>query len=215
MLTANINIQDCLTNGQMGTVIKIDINNNNEPNVLYVKFVDEKAGKTTINTGSNSFAKENHVVPIKPVLAKIKVRPGKASSPEIERIQFPIALSWACTASKVQGLTLENVVVSSNLRKQRYFNYGQIYVALSRATSLQGLHILGEVQSKHIKANPKVNEEYERLRDSSSYFDTLAEEQYSRDPVLTVSPLNIRSLRKRSGDIKFHAQLFSSVSSIT
>ena len=191
----------------MGTVIKIDININNEPNVLYVKFDDEKAGKTTINTSSNSFAKENHVVPIKPVLAKIKVRPGKASSPEIQRIQFPIALSWARTVHKVQGLTL---VVSLNLRKQRYFNYGQIYVALSRATSLQGLHILGEIQSKHIKANPKVNEEYQRLRDSSSYFDILAEEQYSCDPVLTVSLLNIRSLRKHSEDIKFHAQLFNS-----
>ena len=186
-------------------------NTNNEPNVLYVKIDDEKAGKTTINTSSNSFAKENRLVPIEPVLAKIKVRPGKASSPEIQRIQFPIALSWACTVHKVQGLTtLENVVVSLNLRKQRYFNYGQIYVTLSHATSLQGLHILGEMQSKHIKANPKVNEEYERLRDSSPYFDTLAEEQYSCDPVLTVSLLNIRSLRKHSEDIKFHAQLFNS-----
>ena len=210
MLTTNINIQDRLINGQMGTVIKIGINTNNERNVLYVKFDDEKAGKTTINTSSNSFAKENRLVPIEPVLAKIKVRPGKASSPEIQRIQFPIALSWACTVHKVQGLTLQNVVVRLDLRKQRYFNYGQIYVALSRATSLQGLHILGEMQSKHIKANPKVKEEYERLRDSSSYFDTLAEEQYSCDPVLTVSLLNIRSLRKHSEDIKFHAQLFNS-----
>ena len=93
MLRTNINIQDHLINGQMGTVIKIGINTtNNEPNVLYVKFDDEKAGKTTINTSSNSFAKENRVVPIEPVLAKIKVRPGKASSPEIQIIQFPISL---------------------------------------------------------------------------------------------------------------------------
>ena len=107
MLTTNINIQDRLINGQMGTVIKIGINTNNEPNVLYVKFDDEKAGKTTINTSSNSFAKENRLVPIEPVLAKIKVRPGKASSPEIQRVQFPIALSWACTVHKVQGLLLK------------------------------------------------------------------------------------------------------------
>ena len=155
----------------MGTLIKIGISINNEPNVLYVKSDDEKARKTTINTSSNSFAKENRLLPIQPVLAKIKVRPGKASSPEIQKIQFPIALSWACTVHIVQGLTLENVVFSLNLIKQRNFNYGQIYVALSRATSL-GLHIHGEIQSKHIKANPKVNEEYERLRDSSSYFNT-------------------------------------------
>ena len=66
------------------------------------------------------------------------------------------------------------------------------------------------MQSKHIKANSKVNEQYEKLRDPSSYFDTLAEEQYSCDPVLTVSLLKIRSLRKHSEDIKFHARLFNS-----
>ena len=54
-------------------------------------------------------------VTIKPVLAKIKVRPGKASSPEIQREQFPVALTWAWTVHKVQGFTLENVVVSINL----------------------------------------------------------------------------------------------------
>lgn len=79
MLTTN-NLQDRLINGQMGTVIKIDLNGNNDPNVVYVKFDDSKAGKTAINTSPKSFARENHLVPIEPVLAKIKIRPGKASS---------------------------------------------------------------------------------------------------------------------------------------
>ncbi len=64
------------------------------------------------------------------------------------RIQFSVALSWAYTIYKVQGLTLEHVVVSLNLKEQRSFKYGQIDVALSRATCLQGLYILGEMQSK-------------------------------------------------------------------
>ena len=72
------------------------------------------------------------MVPIEPVLAKIKIRPGKASSPEIQRVHFPVTLGWACTIHKVQELTLENIVISFNLIKQRAFNYGQIYVALSR-----------------------------------------------------------------------------------
>ena len=59
MLTTNINIPDRLINGQMGTVVKIDVNSNNEtPTVLYIKFDDEKAGKTMINTGANIFARE-------------------------------------------------------------------------------------------------------------------------------------------------------------
>jgi hypothetical protein len=102
MLTTNINIQDRLINGQMGTVEKIDLHINKDPTVLYIKFDDEKAGKAMINTSANSFAKEHRVVAIEPVLAKIKVRPGKASSPEIQRIRFPIPLSWACTVHKVQ-----------------------------------------------------------------------------------------------------------------
>ena len=101
------------------------------------------------SSSSSVFARENGVVPIEPVLSRIKIRPGKPSSPEIQRIQFPITLAWACTVHKVQGLTLQNVVISFNLNKQRSFNYGQVYVALSRATSLQGLHILGQVNSKH------------------------------------------------------------------
>ena len=49
-----------------------------------------------------------------------------------------------------------------------------------------------------------------RLRDSSLYFSTSLKEQCSYDSVLTVSLLNIRSLRKHSEDIKFHSQLFNS-----
>ena len=79
---------------------------------------------TSIQTSGNRFARESSAVPIKPVLSKIKVHPGKPSSPEIQRIQFPIAFAWACTVHKVQGLTLQNVVISFNLKKQRSFNYG-------------------------------------------------------------------------------------------
>ena len=41
------------------------------------------------------------------------------------------------------------------------FNRGQIYVALSRVTSFQGPYILGDIEDKHIKANPKVYFEYQ------------------------------------------------------
>ena len=69
MLTTNINIQDRLINGQMGTVVRIQVNNSNEPNILFIKFDDVHAGKTMRNNSVDSFARENHVVPIEPVLA--------------------------------------------------------------------------------------------------------------------------------------------------
>ena len=111
MLTSNISIGDRLINGQMGTVFKIDVNQNTQiPTVLYIKFDDQNAGKDLINTCGKPFARENKVVPIEPVLAKIKIRPGKASSPEIQRVQFPVTLAWACTIHKVQGLTLDKCI---------------------------------------------------------------------------------------------------------
>lgn len=144
-------------------------------------------------------------MPIQPVLARIKVRPGKPSSPEIQRLQFPITLAWACTVHKVQGLTLNEIVVSFDLNRQNHFNYGQIYVALSRARSLQGLHVIGQLENKHVRANPKVHAEYHRLRqqaDTDCSFSPLTD-----DENFEICLLNIRSLQKHSIDIKHDASV--------
>lgn len=44
--------------------------------------------------------------------------------------------------------------------KTKAFNYRQVYVGLSRATSLHGLFILGQIENRHVKVNPKVVQEY-------------------------------------------------------
>ena len=138
MLTNNVDISDRLINGQLGTVARITVNEvTQKPSIVYIKFDDEVAGNLVINKSADIFAIENKVVPIKPVLAQRKLNPGKRSSPEIQRLQFPLALAWACTVHKNQGLTLNKIVISFELFKQRSFNYGQIYVALSCTTSLQ------------------------------------------------------------------------------
>ncbi|CAB4007412.1 ATP-dependent DNA helicase PIF1 [Paramuricea clavata] len=201
MLTTNVDISDRLINGQLGTVIRVYVDNvSNKPSTVFVKFDDCNAGISAIQNSSSSFARENNLVPIKPVLARIKVRPGKPSSPEMQRLQFPVTLAWACTVHKVQGLTLDNIVVSFDLKKQRYFNYGQVYVALSRATSLNGLHILGKLESKHIRANPKVQEEYERLRETSSLHPHITTDLCNIETV-SICLLNIRSFKKHSLDL--------------
>ena len=208
MLTVNVDINDRLINGQMGTIAKIAINQNtNKPSVIYIKFDDPKAGARAIGKCTDRYARENSAVPIRPVLARIKLRPDKQSSPEIQRLQFPLALAWACTVHKVQRLTLNEVVVSFDLYGQKYFNFGQIYVALSRATSLQR-EITGEIEKQHVRANPKVHLEYERLRKISSLSETSPLEHSHNK--LTVCLLNIRSLHKHSIDIKFDAKLMKS-----
>ena len=212
MLTTNIDIADRLINGQLGTIVRIEVNQNNQnPTVIYIKFDDDKAGSSLIQRSSHPFIRENQVVPLQPVLAKIKIRPNKLSSPEIQRTQFPLTLAYAVSIHKVQGLSLTNVVISFDLVKQRTFNYGQIYVALSRATSLNGIHVLGTLENKHVKADPRVHEEYERLRNSSNRYLTIqTNENHHDDAVLTICLLNIRSLRNHSIDIKYDSTIMNS-----
>ena len=152
MLTTNIDIADRLINGQLGTIMRINVSPmTQKPTIIYIKFDDSKAGKNVINKSNNHFAKKNNFVPIEPILARFKVTPEKPSSPEIQRVQFPITLAWACTVHKVQGLTLDKIVVSLSLNGQKYFNYGQIYVAISLCKTLEGMHILGDIERKHVR----------------------------------------------------------------
>ena len=73
-------------------------------------------------------------------------------------------LSYACTVHKIQGLNLDRVVVSFDLDRQSAFKSGQMYVALGRVTSLNGLFLIGEYNSNKIKADKNATEELERLR---------------------------------------------------
>ena len=75
-----------------------------------------------------------------------------------DRLQVPLKLAWALTVHKSQGMTLSRVEV--NLRDA--FDYGQVYVALSRATSAEGLCVRGFDERK-IKAHPKVKRFYDDL----------------------------------------------------
>ena len=116
MLTTNIDINDRLINGQMGTIKKISINHTTQkPAVIYINFDNSQAGIKAVEKCKDKYARENGAVLIQPILARIKVRPGKPSSPEIQILQFPITLAWECTVHKVQGLTLNETVVSFNL----------------------------------------------------------------------------------------------------
>ncbi|KZV39494.1 hypothetical protein F511_28158 [Dorcoceras hygrometricum] len=72
--------------------------------------------------------------------------------------QIPLILSWALSIHKCQGMTLENL--DTNL--SRVFDFGMVYVALSRVKSLGGLHLSGLNPAK-IKAHPKVLQFYQKF----------------------------------------------------
>lgn len=70
-------------------------------------------------------------------------------------LQFPIKLAWASTIHKCQGLTLDNVEVDLT---HGAFAQGQTYVALSRATSLDGLKLRTKVQHSDIRVSKEAIE---------------------------------------------------------
>ena len=102
MLTTNIDSVDRLINGQKGAVIKIKVDGNTtKTNIVYIKFNDSEAGKDPIAKHSNNLLIDNQALINVPVLTKMKIKPDKPSSTEIQRTQFPLIRAYACTAHKV------------------------------------------------------------------------------------------------------------------
>ena len=66
--------------------------------------------------------------------------------------QYPLRLAWAITIHKSQGLTFEKVMIDAGAA----FSSGQVYVALSRCTSLEGIILLSKIPSSAITSNDNV-----------------------------------------------------------
>ena len=75
-------------------------------------------------------------------------------------IQFPLALGWAITIHKSQGMTLDKVVVDMG---HGAFAEGQTYVALSRCKTLAGLKLSRPLKESDIKVHESIKEFYHRL----------------------------------------------------
>jgi hypothetical protein len=66
--------------------------------------------------------------------------------------QYPIRLAWAITIHKSQGLTFEKAIIDAGSA----FAPGQVYVALSRCTSLEGLVLHSRIHPSAIRNDNQV-----------------------------------------------------------
>jgi hypothetical protein len=84
--------------------------------------------------------------------------------------QFPLRLAWAITIHKSQGLTFEKVMIDAGAA----FSSGQVYVALSRCTSLNGIVLLSKIPSSAIYSNQNVIKGQQTLTPKGSLAERFA-----------------------------------------
>lgn len=123
-------------NGKIGTVVDID------EEVIWVKCPNEDDAIEVLRAEWQNY--------------KFSIDPNSDEITETvigTFLQYPLKLAWAITIHKSQGLTFERAIVDAQLS----FASGQVYVALSRCKTLEGLVLRSPIQFNSIKTDSTVD----------------------------------------------------------
>lgn len=122
-------------NGRIGTVTKL------EDNKIVVQCKDES---TPIEVKKEKW--ENIRYSFNAVTRKVEQQVLGSFS------QYPLRLAWAITIHKSQGLTFEKAIIDAG----KSFASGQVYVALSRCTSLEGMVLQSRINMGSLQTDPRI-----------------------------------------------------------
>ena len=173
ILTCNHKIrrwkEDGLTNGQRGYIefIECDPDNEEEVQIIWVVFHDRQAGsqyraapehrKLRRDQNLSEFA-----TPILPTKRSFKMKAGHI---EYQRKQFSLTLAYAITVHKVQGQTLQVVIIQF---KDGYICVGSFYVAITRVRVGANLY-LRDFDPSYIKFSKEINDKVKQMQVEKPY----------------------------------------------
>jgi Helicase len=114
------------------------------------------------------------------------------------REQYPVVVAEAITIHKSQGMSMKTVTVKLEPNMHRSL----LYVACSRAVSLDGLFLIGEFKPpKAMKDNYAPKLEMDRMRQNAMLKPKFASLKEKNNNVLKICSYNIQSLRKHHGTV--------------
>ena len=118
--------------------------------------------------------------------------------------QYPLRLAWAITIHKSQGLTFDKAVIDA----ASSFASGQVYVALSRCRTLDGMVLASPLRQNSVMTDIRVedyivNQERAAL-ESVSRLDSIKKEYFSQLLGDMFDFRNLACLQKRMLDVCLH-----------
>ncbi|WP_312760899.1 helix-turn-helix domain-containing protein [Epilithonimonas sp.] len=88
--------------------------------------------------------------------------------------QFPIRLAWAVTIHKSQGLTFDRLIIDAG----KSFASGQVYVALSRCRTLEGIVLKSKITPEVIFSDKRVSKFQDETHANAKIEEILNAEKY-------------------------------------
>jgi len=111
--------------------------------------------------------------------------------------QFPLRLAWAITIHKSQGLTFEKAVIDAG----RAFAPGQVYVALSRCTSLQGITLKSQLAPSALQTDRHIIAFSERIATEENLKQELHQSKKQYQQTLLLSLFDFTTVVKQCAEL--------------
>lgn len=100
--------------------------------------------------------------------------------------QYPVRLAWAVTIHKSQGLTFDRLIIDAG----KSFASGQVYVALSRCRTLEGIVLKSKITPNVIFADRRVSKFQDETNANEKVEEILQTEKYDYSIKKVVSRLD-------------------------